>query len=74
MWEELREQYSSQVEFIEVDHDDDEGDAFAREHGIPYQPGFIIYDSTNTLVYNELGPYSGDEMRELVLSVLPEEN
>ncbi len=74
MWEELQQQYGDRVEFIEIDHDDDEGDAFAREHGIPYQPGFIMYDSAGTLVHAELGPYSGDEMRELVRSVLPEES
>ena len=66
MWEELKEQYAGQIEFLELDLDDDADNAVAREHGIFYQPGFIIYDASGKEVYAEPGPFNGDEMRDLV--------
>ena len=66
MWEELQEQYAGQLEFLELDLDDEGDNAVARDHGIFYQPGFIIYDASGREVYAEPGPFNGDEMRSLV--------
>ncbi len=68
MWEELRQEYSGRIEFIELDRDEDDDASFARKHGIFYQPGFIIYDPAGTLVHASPGPDSGDAMRALVAS------
>ncbi len=73
MWEELEQQYATQVEFITIDRDTDAGDAFARSHGIAYQPGFVVFDSSGELTYADLGPYDEDELRDLVRSVAQEE-
>lgn len=72
MWEELQQEYEGRIEFLELDLDDGEDDAFARDHNIFYQPGFIIYDENGNLVHAEPGPQTGDEMRALVASALPE--
>ena len=72
MWEELQQEYEGRIEFLEIDLDDDEDEAFARDHNIFYQPGFIIYDVDGELAYAKPGPNTGDEMRGLVASALPE--
>lgn len=72
MWADLQEEYGDQVEFITIDRDTDEGDAFARSHGIIGQPGFVTFDAAGDLTYSGLGPYQVSGVRELVLSIVPE--
>ena len=72
MWEELQQEYEGRIEFLELDLDDSDDNAIARDHGILYQPGFIIYDASGREVYAEPGPFNGDEMRALVASALEE--
>ncbi|MXW26480.1 MAG: hypothetical protein F4Z77_09370 [Dehalococcoidia bacterium] len=72
MWEELQQEYEGRIEFLELDLDDRDDEAVARDHGIFYQPGFIIYSAAGDLVHNQPGPNSGDEMRRLVASALEE--
>ncbi len=72
MWEELQQEYEGRIEFLELDRDDDEDEAFARDHGIFYQPGFIIYDADGDQLHAAPGPQTGDEMRALVASALEE--
>lgn len=65
-------EYGDRIEMIEVDRDSRDGRAFAESHGIYYQPGFVAYDASGELVYEGLGPYDGDGVTELVVSLLGE--
>ena len=71
MWEELVDEYGSEIDLIIVDRDSSEGRAFAESHNIYYQPGFVALDRDGTVVYQGLGPYAPDKVRALVVSVLP---
>lgn len=71
MWEELQQEYEGRVEFVEVDHDDREGDRFARDHRVPYQPGLIVYNAAGDWVDSYLG-VSERDMRAIVASALEE--
>lgn len=68
MWSDLQSQYAGQIEFIVVDRDSDSGGAFARSHGIYYQPGFVVFDSAGNRTYNGLGPSTESGLRTLVAS------
>ena len=63
-------EYGDRIEMIEVDRDSRDGRAFAESHGIYYQPGFVAFDAGGMIVYEGLGPYDGDGVTELVLSLL----
>lgn len=71
MWADLQEEYAGRIEFVTVDRDTDEGSAFARSHGIDYQPGFVVMDASGETVYAALGPWRDDDLRALVRSVAP---
>ena len=71
MWAELTEQYGDEIELILVDRDSPEGRAFADSHRIFYQPGFVALTADGEQVYEGLGPYDPEDVRALVVSVLP---
>lgn len=68
MWEDLQGQFGEQVELITVDRDTDEGDEFAKSHGIHYQPGFVVVNSAGEVTYASLGPWDPDDVTDLVRS------
>ena len=72
MWEDLQNEYGDRIELVTVDRDSEEGGAFARSHGIRYQPGFVVVNASGEVTYAGLGPWAPDDVRALVLSVLPE--
>ena len=72
MWEDLVAEYDDrQFEMLIVDNDDPEDRAFARSHGVTYQPGFIVIEPDGTVLHAALGPYDGDSLRTLIESFLP---
>lgn len=69
MWEELVTQYNgTELEMVIVDNDDPGGRAFARSHGVNYQPGFIVIEPGGDVLHAALGPYDGDSLRDLIES------
>lgn len=71
MWADLQEEYAGLVEFVTVDRDTAEGNAFALSHGIRYQPGFVVMDAAGETVYAALGPWEDGDLRALVRSAAP---
>jgi len=71
VWEDLVAEYNeTHLEMTVVDNDDPEDRAFARSHGVNYQPGFIVIDADGTVLHAALGPYDGDSLRTLIESFL----
>ena len=58
----------TQLDMVIVDNDDPDGRAFARSHGVNYQPGFIVIEPDGTVLHAALGPYDGDSLRTLIES------
>lgn len=73
MWEDLVAEYDDTAfEMLLLDNDDPGDRAFARSHGINYQPGFIVIDPSGEVLHSALGPYDGDSLRRLIESFLPD--
>ena len=51
---------------VVVDRDSPEGRAFSVSHGIGYQPGFVVIDPQGEVYYAALGPYTGEELTQLI--------
>ncbi|MCA9843559.1 MAG: hypothetical protein KC482_13705 [Dehalococcoidia bacterium] len=66
MWDELVAQYGNQLDMVVVDRDSPEGRAFSVSHGIGYQPGFVVIDPRGEVYYAALGPYTGEELTQLI--------
>jgi hypothetical protein len=71
VWEDLVAEYNgTQLEMAILDNDDSEDRAFARSHGVNYQPGFIVVEPGGAVLHAALGPYDGDSLRTLIESFI----
>ncbi|MBE7520367.1 MAG: hypothetical protein HS107_14095 [Thermoflexaceae bacterium] len=66
MWADLQTRYGDRVEFVQVDRDSKEGRKFAEDHGIHYQPGFVVVDTSGKTTYAGLGPFDARGVTDLV--------
>ncbi|KAA0237440.1 MAG: hypothetical protein HUU14_13250 [Dehalococcoidia bacterium] len=66
MWADLQTRYGERVELVQVDRDSKEGRKFAEEHGIYYQPGFVVVDAAGNTTYAGLGPFDAKGVTGLV--------
>ncbi len=72
MWAALQTEYADQIDFTTVDATTSEGRDFSRSYGIRSHPAFVVIDAQGEVVWAALGPWTEEEVRELVQSVVPE--